>query len=293
VCPRGYRGADREEKGVTDMSRTRIWIVLAFASLLAGTLIAAGCGGDDDEEAAGEPQLIKQGQLLAGIDTPFPPFEEGHPPNITGYDIDVINAVADELGLEVVQEETSFDTIFRDVAQGKFDVAVAASTILPERERTVDFSDPYYLADQSLLVAEGETDIKSQKDLGGKIVGAQDGTTGETYANDETDAAEVRGYPGGTDAITALRTGQIDAVIVDSPVAEDAVQKQGGVEIAEKIVTRELYGFSFAPENDALRENVNEALTTLKENGTITDLYKKYFPDQSPDPVLNATHEPS
>jgi polar amino acid transport system substrate-binding protein len=268
-------------------TRMRFGIALVVALATAG--IAAGCG---DDNGGGNLGLIKDGQLLAGIDTPFPPFEKGHPPNVTGYDIDVINAVADEMGLEVVQEETSFDTIFRDVAQGKFDVAVAASTITPERERTVDFSDPYYLADQSLLVAEG-SDIGSQEDLGGKIVGAQDGTTGETYANDETDAAEVRGYPGGTDAINALRAGQIDAVIVDSPVAEDAVQKQSGLEIAERIVTRQLYGFSFAPENDALREKVNEALTTLKENGTITELYKKYFADQSPDPVLKATNEPT
>jgi polar amino acid transport system substrate-binding protein len=272
---------------------TRMRFGIAFVAALTTAGIAVGCGHGDGDGDGGDLGLIKEGQLLAGIDTPFPPFEKGHPPNVTGYDIDVINAIADELGLEVVQQETSFETIFRDVAQGKFDVAVAASTILPERERTVDFSDPYYLADQSLLVAEGETDIGSQEDLGGKIVGAQDGTTGETYANDETDAAEVRGYPGGTDAINALRAGQVDAVVVDSPVAEDAVQKQGGVEIAEKIVTRELYGFSFAPENDALREKVNEALTTLKENGTLAELYKKYFPDQSPDPVLKATHEPT
>ena len=268
---------------------TRMRFGIALVTALATAGIAAGCG---DDGGGGNLGLIKDGQLLAGIDTPFPPFEKGHPPNVTGYDIDVINAVADEMGLEVVQEETSFDTIFRDVAQGKFDVAVAASTITPERERTVDFSDPYYLADQSLLVAEG-SDIGSQEDLGGKIVGAQDGTTGETYANDKTDATEVRGYPGGTDAINALRAGQIDAVIVDAPVAEDAVQKQSGLEIAERIVTRELYGFSFAPENDALREKVNEALTTLKENGTITELYKKYFADQSPDPVLKATNEPT
>jgi polar amino acid transport system substrate-binding protein len=280
------------------MKKSRLLAALAVLALVAVPLFAIGCGDDDDNGDGGggggaDLGLIKEGQLLAGIDTPFPPFEKGHPPNITGYDIDVINAVADELGLEVVQQETSFDTIFRDVAQGKFDVAVAASTITPERERTVDFSDPYYLADQSLLVRADETEIKSQDDLGGKVVGAQDGTTGETYANDETDAAEVRGYPGGTDAINALRAGQIDAVIVDSPVAEDAVETESGLKIAEKIVTRELYGFSFAPDNDALREAVNDALATIKENGTLTDLYKQYFPGQSPDPVLKATHQPT
>jgi polar amino acid transport system substrate-binding protein len=280
------------------MKKSRLLAALAVLALVAVPLFAIGCGDDDDNGDGGggggaDLGLIKEGQLLAGIDTPFPPFEKGHPPNITGFDIDVINAVADELGLEVVQQEVSFDTIFRDVAQGKFDVAVAASTITPERETTVDFSDPYYLADQSLLVTADETEIKTTDDLGGKIVGAQDGTTGETYANDETDASEVRGYPGGTDAINALRAGQIDAVIVDKPVAEDAVEKLGGLKIAERIVTRELYGFSFAPDNDALREAVNGALAKLKENGTITDLYKQYFPGQSPDPVLKATHEPT
>jgi polar amino acid transport system substrate-binding protein len=279
------------------MTKTRFWALITALALLLGTFALAACGDDDEGGGGGgggqDLGLIKDGQLMAGIDTPFPPFEKGHPPNVTGYDIDVIDAIADELGVEVVQQEVSFDTIFRDVAQGKFDVAVAASTITPEREQTVDFSDPYYLADQSLLVTEDETDIGSAKDLGGKIVGAQDGTTGETYANDETDASEVRGYPGGTDAINALRAGQIDAVIVDSPVAEDAVQSQAGLKIPEKIVTRELYGFSFAPDNDALREAVNEALATIKKNGTLADLYKKYFPDQSPDPVLKATHEPT
>jgi polar amino acid transport system substrate-binding protein len=278
------------------MKKSRLLAALAVLALVAVPLFVIGCGDDDDEGGGGggaDLGLIKDGQLLAGIDTPFPPFEKGHPPNITGYDIDVINAIADELGLKVVQQEVSFDTIFRDVAQGKFDVAVAASTITPERETTVDFSDPYYLADQSLLVTADETEIKTTDDLGGKIVGAQDGTTGETYANDETDASEVRGYPGGTDAINALRAGQIDAVIVDKPVAEDAVEKLGGLKIAERIVTRELYGFSFAPDNDALREAVNGALAKLKENGTITDLYKKYFPGQSPDPVLKATNEPT
>jgi polar amino acid transport system substrate-binding protein len=280
------------------MKKSRLWALLAVLVLVAVPLVAAGCGDDDDDGDGGggggaDLGLIQEGELLAGIDTPFPPFEKGHPPNVTGYDIDVINAIADELGLEVVQRETSFDTIFRDVAQGKFDVAVAASTITPERERTVDFTDPYYLADQSLLVAEDETEIQSQEDLGGKIVGAQDATTGEAYADEETDASEVRGFPGGTDAINALKAGQIDAVIVDSPVAEDAVENVGGLKIAEKIVTRELYGFSFAPDNDALREAFNEALATIKENGTLADLYKKYFPDQSPDPVLGATHEPT
>jgi polar amino acid transport system substrate-binding protein len=276
------------------MSRTRIWIVLAFASLLAVGLLAAGCGGDDDDDeisGGGEDLgLIKDGTLTVGTDTPFPPFEIGQPPNISGYDIEVRDGIGEQLDLTPEYTDTGFGTIFRDTANGQFDTAAAASTITPGREKTVDFTDPYYEAQQALLVEEG-SDIQSVDDLSGVIVGAQDGTTGETYANDETDASEVRGFPEGPNAVSALVTGQVDAVIIDQPVAADAVEKQGGVEIAEEIQTNELYGFAVAPENDALREAMNEALVTLKDDGTIDSLYEKYFATKPPSTVLEGTNE--
>ena len=273
------------------MNKTRLWVILALIGLIATAIVAAGCGGDDDDENGEELGLIQEGQLLVGTDTPFPPFEIGQPPDITGYDIDVMNAIAENLGLEVEYQDTSFDTIFRDVANRQFDIAAAASTITDGRERTVDFSDPYYEAQQALLVPEG-SDIASVEDLSGAIVGAQDATTGEAYANDETDASEVRGFPEGPDAIAALRTGQVDAVIIDQPVAVDALEKQGGVEIAEEISTDELYGFAMPP-GAPLVEEVNEALTELKEDGTITELYGEYFNTEPPDSVLEGTHEPT
>src|SRR5919106_5280201 len=265
--------------------RTRFWLVLGLVALLATAMIAAGCGDDDDDDdgdgVGEELGLISEGTLTVGTDTPFPPFEIGQPPNISGYDIDVMNAVAEELGLTAEYTDTGFGTIFRDVAQGQFDTVAAASTITRGREKTVDFSDPYYEAQQALLVPEG-SDIATVEDLSGAIVGAQDGTTGEAYANDETDAEEVRGFPEGPNAITALVNGQVDATIIDQPVAVDAVEKQEGVEIAEEIPTEELYGFAVAPDNDALREAINEALATLKEDGTIEELYQKYFNSSSP-----------
>jgi len=274
------------------MSRPRTWLALAFAFTLATALIAAGCGGDDDE-GDGQVNLIKKGQVLAGTDTPFPPFEIGQPPdNFTGYDPDVFNEVAKKAGLgDVTYQDTSFDTIFRDTAQGKFDVAVAASTITEGRERTVDFSDPYYRANQALTVPKG-SDIKTTDDLGGKTVGAQDATTGETYVKDETDAGEVRGYPEGPDALNALRAGQVDAVVIDEPVAENAIKKFGDLEITQ-IPTGELYGFAFAQDNDGLREEVNKALAEMKDDGTIAKLYEQYFKVEPPSEVIDGTHDPS
>ena len=277
--------------------RTRFWLVLGLIALLATAMIAAGCGDDDDDDDGGEAAgadlgLIEEGQLLVGIDTPFPPFERGQPPDVSGFDVDVMNAVGEELGLPVTYQDTSFDTIFRDVGQGRFDMAVAATTITPGREKTVDFSDPYYEAQQALVVTPG-SDIASVEDLSGAIVGAQDGTTGEAYANDETEADEVRGFPEGPDSINALRAGQVDATIIDQPVAVDALEKQGGIEIVEEIPTNELYGLYFAPDNDALREAVNEALATIKEDGRLAEFYETYFDTEPPSSVLEGTHEPT
>jgi len=272
------------------MSRTRLWMVLGFVVVLAGALVAAGCGGDDDDDGGGGGEdlgLITDGTLTVGTDTPFPPFEIGQPPDISGYDIEVMDAIAENLDLTAEYQDTSFDTIFRDVANGQFDIAAAASTITPAREKTVDFSEPYYEAQQALLVAEG-SDIASVDDLGGAIVGAQDATTGEAYANEETDAQEVRGFPEGPDAIAALETGQVDAAIIDQPVAADAVEKQGGVEIVEEIQTDELYGFAMPP-GAPLVEAVNDALTELKDDGTLTELYEKYFNTEPPSSVLEDT----
>jgi polar amino acid transport system substrate-binding protein len=279
------------------MRRSRLLYIAAALVLALGLLFVAGCGDDDDEgggdtttsAAGGDVTTITEGTLLVGTDTPFPPFEIGQPPNISGYDIDVMNAVAEQLGLTPEYQDTSFDTIFRDVASGQFDIAAAASTITPGRQKTVDFSDPYYEAQQALLVPEG-SDIASVDDLSGKIVGAQDGTTGETYANDETDASEVRGFPEGPDATSALITGQVEAVIIDQPVAVDAVEKQGGVEIAQEIPTHELYGYAMSKDNPDLVEAVNQALQALKDDGTIADLYQQYFPGtEPPESVLEGT----
>ena len=282
------------------MRGTRLWVIIG---LIATALIAAGCGGDDDDDgggttettgASGDFETIQEGVLTVGTDAPYPPFLIGTPedPNFTGYEIELFNAIAEKIGYpDPEYSNTNFAAVFRDTANGLFDIAVVSSTILPERERVVDFTDPHYEAQQALLVPEG-SDIASVDDLSGAIVGAQDGTTGEKYANDETGASEVRGFPQGPDAITALVTGQVDATIIDQPVAADAVEKQGGMVIAEEIQTDELYGFPVAPDNDGLREAVNAALAELKKDGTVDELYEKYFSTAPPESVASGDPNP-
>jgi polar amino acid transport system substrate-binding protein len=278
------------------MRGTRLWLAIGLIAALFATALVAGCGDDDDDDATTEESTDEAtpadigtqepGLISVGTDAPYPPFEISTPdkPDFGGYDIDLFNAVAENLGVDVEYTNTGFGTIFRDTANGLFDTAVAATTITAAREKTVDFTDPYYEAQDALLVPEG-SDIASVDDLAGKIVGAQDGTTQEEFLNEETDASEVRGFPQGPDAVSAVVTGQVEATLLEQPVAADAVEKQGGIEIAEELSTKALFGFAVAPDNDVLREAINGALVELKEDGTLDDLYEQYFSTTPPESV--------
>ena len=264
-----------------------------IVALLA--LALAACGDDDDDNGgggAGELDTIRSGTLTVGSDIPFRPFEFGRAPDYDGFDIELAREIANRLDLQLEIRDTPFDTIFRDLAQGRFDMVASATTITDEREQTVDFSDPYYLADQALLVQEGG-DIRAVEDLAGATVGAQDGTTGADYADEETDAENVRTFEAYDDAFNALVAGQIDAVIADLPAARDAVEQKEGLEIAVELVTRELYGLAFQQDADPLREEVNRVLGEMKQDGTYRRIFRKWFEEEPPEDVLNATHEPS
>jgi ABC-type amino acid transport substrate-binding protein len=269
------------------MGMSRPIALLAVLTMAVFAVFVAGCGDDDggggDAEGGG-------GTLTVGSDVPYPPFEQGKAPNYTGFDVELVEAMAERIGRTAEFQDTSFDTIFRDLAQGKFEMVASATTITPEREENVDFTDPYYLSEQALLVKEG-SDLSSVEDLQGMTVGVQQGTTGQEFSEEETGADEVRAYPEGPDAVNALNAGTVDAVVIDLPVAEDAVSKQGGVEIATSIPTDEQYGFVVAQGDEELLAELNEALKEIKDDGTYAEIYEKWFKRAPPKEVLDATHE--
>jgi polar amino acid transport system substrate-binding protein len=265
---------------------TRRRLAIALVAALATTGIAAGCGDDDGGD--NDLGLINSGTLLVGSDIPYPPFESGtNQSNYKGYDIDLVNEIAKRLDVTAEYQDTSFDTIFRDLAQGKFDMVASATTITPEREKEVNFSRGYYQTDQSLVTTEG-SEIKSVDDLGGKTVGAQKGTTGADFAENETDAESVRTYGEVDDAFNALQAGQVDAVVNDFSSSQDAVDSKPGLVIAQRVVTREVYGLAFNKDNEALRDRVNEELNAMIDDGTFAQIYEKWFDEQPPSSLLNA-----
>ena len=241
---------------------SRLTALLAAVALLAIAAFAVGCGSSDDSTTGGSGTEATSGggggeTLTVGSDIPYPPFEQGKPGNYTGFDIELMEAIGEKIGRTPEFQDTSFETIFRDVAQGKFEAVISAATITEEREKAVAFSNPYYLSEQAILVKEG-SDITGLDDLNGKTVGAQQGTTGLELGKEKADAGELRPFPEGPDAVNALKSGTVEAVIIDAPVAANAVEKSGGIEIAEKVPTEETYGIAVAKDNTELLDQINE-----------------------------------
>ncbi len=270
--------------------RSRIF-VLGLVVVLALSLALVGCGNNTAEETTGtepvatEPafKTIEEGKLLAGSDTAFPPFESMNGSTAEGFDVDLVAAIAKELGLESEFMTEGFDTLIPTVkAGGKFDMIASGMTITDERKQEIDFSDPYIDSNQSIAMKEGAT-YTDPASLKGKKVGAQAGTTGLDWANENLKpaGASIVEFKTATDALNALQAGNVDAVVNDLPVTAYLIKDASkGIKIVKEIPTGEQYGFGFSKENPELRDAVNAALTTLKDNGEYQKIYDKWFAQQ-------------
>jgi polar amino acid transport system substrate-binding protein len=155
-------------------------------------------------------------------------------------------------------------------------MVASAMTITEEREANLDFTDGYYESEQSLMVPAG-SDIASIEDLDGKSVGVQQGTTGKSYTEENApEGAEILSFPGDAEMFSAIKAGQVDALLQDLPVNVEHA-KDGEYEIVEKYSTDEEYGFAVKQDNTALLEAINDQLAELRDNGTYDEIYNKYF----------------
>ncbi len=242
-------------------------------------------GGGSESSGAASPQaadlgLINEGTLTICTDAPYPPFEFEEGGKYTGFDIDMIRTIADNLGLDLKVVTQSFDAIKTGTAlqAGNCDLAVSAISITEDRKQNLNFSDPYYDAKQSLLVKK-DSGITTLDDLSGKTIGVQVGTTGKDYAEEHAPKdATIQEFETGPDLFTALEAGQIDAILQDLPVNAEQARKNDSVTIAEEYDTGEQYGFAAKKEGtDALIGAINEQLSQLRSNGTYEQIYNQYF----------------
>src|SRR3954471_23701942 len=270
-------------------TRTRLAIALVVALATAGIAAGCGSGGSSSTTSGGSGSndlgVLTAGTLTVGSDIPYPPFEQGKPPDYTGFDVDLVDAIAGKLGLKTHWEDTSFGTIFSDQQAGKFDMVASSATITPARSQKVTFSDPYFNADQSLMVQKG-SDIQSVDDITSSTrIGAQEGTTGQDYAETKTDA-QVQTYAAIGTAFNALQAGQVDGVINDFAVSAYALKKYPQLDVVQEIKTGENYGFPMQPSNTALIDAVNGALKDSIADGTYEKIFKKWFQKEPPKEFL-------
>jgi len=196
---------------------------------------------------------------------------------IVGIDADIARAIADELGMELEIEDIAFDSIIPELTSGKADFAMAGMTVDEKRKQSVDFSDTYAKASQKIIVKE-DSDIASPDDLKGKIVGVQQGTTGDLYVSDmEEDKTVVDRYNKGFEAVQALIQGKVDAVVIDGEPAKVFVEQSEGLKVLDESFTDEEYAAAVKKGNTELLDKINGALKNLKESGKLDEIVAKYI----------------
>jgi polar amino acid transport system substrate-binding protein len=219
---------------------------------------------------------VTDGVLTMATNAYFPPYEYYENDEIVGIDVEIAQAIADKLGLTLQVEDMEFDSIITAVSTGKADLGLAGMTVTEDRLKNINFSDSYATGVQSVIVQEGG-DIASLDDLAGKKIGVQLGTTGDIYASDDFGEDYVEQYNKGNDAVMALVSGKVDAVIIDNEPAKSYVAANEGLTILDTEYAVEDYAACIAKENTALLDAVNAALQELSNDGTLQSIVDKYI----------------
>lgn len=271
--------------------RTRT--LAALPATLAAALLLASCGGSGDDTSSGatdgEVALVSDGTLTVCTNPPYEPFEYEEDGEVVGLDIAIVDEVATDLGVTLTTKVTPFEGIQSgaDLNTDNCDIVASGITITEERQAKIDFSEPYFDADQGLLVPEG-SDLDSLESLEGATIGVQQATTGETWAQEnglETVQFEDLGLQ-----VQALKTGQVDAVVNDIAVLGPFVSE--GFEVSANFSTGEQYGLGVKQGNTALLDAVNATLERIREDGTYDDIYTQYI-GTAPMTSESASAEPS
>ncbi len=261
--------------------------ILALVMAVALIVCAfAGCGGKDENV------------LVMATNAQFPPYEYYDGDTMVGIDVEIAGKIAEKLGMELEIKDVEFDGIVAGVASGKYDMGMAGMTVTDERKQSVNFTDSYAKGVQVVIVKEdsayasyeefytgfdAEGNPEGVKD--GITIGVQSGTTGDIYASSDLEdwgfgADNVKQYNNGADAVEALKSGKVTAVIIDNEPAKSYVAANTGLKILEGAYTDEDYAIAIGKENTELLEKINNALKELIDDGTVASIVEKYIPSE-------------
>ena len=214
--------------------------------------------------------------LRVGTEAAYFPFEFQESGEIKGFDVDLMKAVAREMGRPVDIQNSEFQGLVPGLKTEKFDAVISCVTITEERKKEVDFSDPYYDAGQIVAVRADEKDIRSKDDLKGKRIGAQSNTTGLAQAK-TLGGSQVKEYEDVNMAFQDLLNGQIDAVVNDEPVSRRLAAMKPGFKCVGEIFTKEQYGIVVRKGDAALLAEINNALKKVRDSGELEKLKEKWI----------------
>ena len=233
-------------------------------------------------ETAGELTTVTPGKLTMSTNAAFPPYEmTDDNGNYVGIDIEVAEAIADKLGLELQVDDMDFDAALLAAQTGKSDMVMAGVTVTEERQTVMDFSNTYATGIQVVIVPE-DSDIASIEDMTGKMIGVQRGTTGDLYCSASVEDGgfgeeNVTPYDNGLTAVQALMNGQVDCVVIDNAPAQEFVNANPGLKILDTEYANEDYAIGVAKGNTALLDAINGALEELQADGTVQSIVDKYI----------------
>ena len=251
------------------------FIVLLLAVLM---VLAAFAGCAKQEESS---LTIEKGKLLMSTNASFPPYEmTTDAGGFEGIDVEIAQAIAAKLGLELEILDMDFDAALLAVQEGKSDIVMAGVSVTEDRQLVMDFSNSYATGVQVVIVKEG-SDV-TMDNLGEMMIGCQRGTTGYIYASDTPDNGgygedHVIAFDNGAAAVQALMNGQVDCVIIDSAPAQEYVAANPGLTLLEGNWVEEQYAIGMDKGNTALVEAVNKALSELIADGTVQNIIDKYI----------------
>jgi len=259
------------------------WIkTIITGMILIGMFVTVmGCGGQSAQQ--GNDDQSKKEKLVVGTEATFPPFEMVKDGEYTGFDMDIIRAIAENQGYEVEIKNLGFDALIPAVQSGNIDCAIAAMTIDADRAKVVDFSKPYFDAGLIIAVKSETTGIASTKDLQGKRIAAQVGTTGADACQKikaEDPSTEVKIFESVGEAFMELQKGGVDAVVNDHPVTADYIKTTGkdSVKMVGEVFSADSqYGVAVKKGNSELLNDINKGLEELKANGEYDKIYQEWF----------------
>ena len=249
----------------------------AAAETTAEASVKEEAAGSTAEAAPTDFTTVEAGKLHMATNAAFPPYEMvADDGSFEGIDVEVAGKIAEKLGLELVVDDMDFGSVITSVQSGKSDIAMAGLTVTEDRKQNVDFSDTYATGVQVVIVPE-DSDIKTIDDLQGKLIGCQESTTGYIYCSDDYGEDMVTAFPNGANAVQALLSGKVDAVVIDSQPAKEFVAQNEGLKILDTEYVTEDYAIGVSKDNTALRDAVNNALKELIDDGTVQSILDKYI----------------